>query len=97
MNTCHVVSIRFGLVLSLMMVSFQVALGAPGDQATKAGASAQPFQAAGTAAAGAVEDSLKACLARIPKEATAGQRMIAEQSCQRDETGRRAIDAVPGR
>lgn len=32
-------------------------------------------------ASGAVEDTLKLCLARIPKEASAGQRLLAEQSC----------------
>ena len=44
-------------------------------------------------AAGSVEDSLRACLARIPNEATAGQRMIAEQSCQRDEADRAPFQA----
>ena len=52
---------------------------------------------AGIAASGSVEDTLKACLARIPTDATAGQRMIAEQSCQRDEATRQPIQAVPGR
>jgi hypothetical protein len=33
-------------------------------------------------ASGAVEDTLKLCLARIPKDASAGQRLLAEQSCQ---------------
>ena len=33
-------------------------------------------------ASGAVEDSLKLCLARIPKDASVGQRLLAEQSCQ---------------
>jgi len=32
-------------------------------------------------ASGAVEDTLKLCLARIPKDASAGQRLLAEQSC----------------
>jgi hypothetical protein len=40
-------------------------------------------------AAGAVEDSLNACLARIPKDATAGQKMLAEESCRRDQAARR--------
>ncbi|MBM4124763.1 MAG: hypothetical protein FJ246_07420 [Nitrospira sp.] len=40
-------------------------------------------------AAGAVEDSLKACLARIPGNASSGQRMVAEQSCQRDQGDRK--------
>ena len=49
------------------------------------------------AAAGAVEDSLTICLARIPQVSTPGQRLIAEQSCQRDESGRASMQAVPGR
>jgi hypothetical protein len=47
-------------------------------------------------AAGAVEDTLKACMARIPKDATIGQRMTAEQSCGRDERDRNPFLAVPG-
>jgi hypothetical protein len=37
------------------------------------------------ASAGTQGDSLEACLARIPKDATDGQRMLAEESCQRDQ------------
>lgn len=48
-------------------------------------------------AAGSVEDSLQACLARIPKDATGGQRMIAEQSCRRDEQDRKPFQATGGR
>ena len=40
-------------------------------------------------AAGAVEDSLNACQARIPTDASAGQRMLAEESCRRDQANRR--------
>ena len=47
-------------------------------------------------AAGAVEDTLKACMARIPKDASIGQRMIAEQGCGRDERDRKPFEAVPG-
>lgn len=39
----------------------------------------------GRASAGTQGDSLEACLARIPEDATAGQRMLAEESCQRDQ------------
>jgi hypothetical protein len=35
-------------------------------------------------------------MGRIPADASAGQRMMAEQSCQRDEQGRKAILSVPG-
>jgi hypothetical protein len=40
-------------------------------------------------AAGAVEDSLNACLARIPTNASAGQKMMAEETCRRDQAIRR--------
>jgi len=42
-------------------------------------------------AADAVEDSLKACLARIPAVASAGQRMMAEQTCAGEEGVRKSI------
>ncbi len=48
-------------------------------------------------AAGSSEDSLKNCLARIPKDSTGGQRMIAEQSCRRDEGDRKPFLATGGR
>ena len=47
-------------------------------------------------AAGSVEDTLQACMARIPKDASIGQRMIAEQSCGRDESDRKPVQAIPG-
>lgn len=62
-------------------------------------ASAPPTQSEGRSivASGAVEDSTQACLARIPKVATSGQRMIAEDSCKRDQSSRQSIHDVPGR
>jgi hypothetical protein len=47
-------------------------------------------------AAGASEDSLLACLARIPKDATTGQRLMADQSCRRDEGDRKPFQASLG-
>ena len=41
-------------------------------------------------------DSLAACLARIPESASAGQRMIATGTCERDAANRNPIDVVPG-
>lgn len=38
------------------------------------------------ASAGTQGDSLEACLVRIPGDATVGQRMLAEESCKRDQT-----------
>ena len=37
------------------------------------------------ASAGTQGDSLKACMARIPTDATSGQRMLAEETCARDQ------------
>ena len=48
------------------------------------------------AASGTEGDTLQACMAGIPQDASAGLRMIAEQSCDRDEENRKAILSVPG-
>ena len=40
-------------------------------------------------AAGTAGDSLEACMARIPKDASVGQRMLAEESCKRDQANQR--------
>ena len=46
-------------------------------------------------ASGAVEDTLKACLARIPDMASEEQRMLAEQSCHRQEVVRKTNQGPP--
>ena len=46
-------------------------------------------------ASGAVGDTLVACLASIPADATAGQRLLAEQSCEGAEETRKRIQAAP--
>ena len=40
----------------------------------------------GRVSSGTQGDSLEACMARIPSDATEGQRMLAEDSCQRDQS-----------
>jgi hypothetical protein len=50
----------------------------------------------GDLAVGSPEDTLRACMARIPTDASIGQLMIAEQSCWRDENERKPAQAVPG-
>ncbi len=50
----------------------------------------------GDIAAGSVEDTIRACMGRIPKDASIGQVMIAEQSCWRDENERKPVQAIPG-
>ena len=47
-------------------------------------------------AAGSLEDSLHACLARIPKNATPRQKRLAEQACRRAEADRAPVQVVDG-
>ena len=54
-----------------------------------------PMVELGVMASGAAEDTLKACMARIPNLASAGQRMLAEQSCVGDEQVRNALRSAP--
>ena len=89
---CAILSGAFTL-LSGILVAPALAAGPSQDTSVLPKASA----GGNSLAAGSVEDSLKACLARIPNDATSGQRMIAEQGCQRDESDRKPMQAVPGR
>jgi len=41
-------------------------------------------------------DTLKACLARIPCDASKGQLQLATLSCERDQKARASIKLVPG-
>ena len=97
MNT-HSVIIRTILIAVLALIPWIAAPSA--EAAGKAPkASAPPTQSEGrsSVASGASEDSQQACLARIPKDATAGQRMIAEHSCRRDQESRQSFEDAPGR
>ena len=48
----------------------------------------QPNSSKNRIAAGVEEETLDTCLAGIPQDATAGQRMLAEQTCRRNFAGR---------
>ncbi|MBH0180889.1 MAG: hypothetical protein HP490_04220 [Nitrospira sp.] len=54
-----------------------------------------PVEEGNALASGAAEDTLKACLARIPKVASVGQGMLAEQTCTGEDETRKAIGAAP--
>ena len=54
-----------------------------------------PLAERGVMASGAVEDTLKACMARIPAFASAGQRMLAEQSCASADEVRKTLRSAP--
>ncbi|MFM8552505.1 MAG: hypothetical protein ACKOCD_09430 [Nitrospiraceae bacterium] len=87
-----------GLIVGCAEMSEQEtgqASGGTGSSVSSAGAVA--VTGIGARAAGAVGDTLQFCQDRIPEGASAGQRMLAEQSCTRDQGDRRLIQAVPGR
>lgn len=90
--------IRQSVLLSsfLVLVAFwpTLSIGAA-DQSVKGAMILAPNEALGTVASGAVEDTQKACLARIPDMATAGQRMLAEQNCKAEETSRKSLSLSP--
>ena len=67
-----------------------------GDQQLKGAVIVPPKDRLGDVSPGAAEDTLKACLARIPEQATVGQRMMAEQSCQREEAIRQTYQGTRG-
>ena len=85
----HAIATHIIIVASLALMPL---IAAPSAEAAgkKPTASAPPTQSEGrtTVASGAVEDSQAACLKRIPQNATAGQRMLAEDSCKRDQSSR---------
>ena len=94
-HTCFRYSIIAGAFL--FAAGFSASPGLTADKASTVSSKPTPPTASTLQAAGSVEDSLQACLARIPKDATAGQRMIAEQSCRRDEGDRKPFQATGGR
>ena len=96
MRTFRIHVLNVLLALGLLLASCATQGTAPG--AGSSSGSTQPAAIAqGDYAYGTAGDTLNACLGRIPSGATAGQRMLAERSCQRDEEVRKPIQAVPGK
>jgi hypothetical protein len=82
------------LIASLLLSMEEIARATqPVDQPLAA--TSEALSTESDAASGAVEDTLKSCITRIPKDASIGQRMIAVESCQRDDVDRKPIQAVP--
>jgi hypothetical protein len=78
----------FGFIALLgLMVGGCASEGTTGSSGT--GSAAATATGINRVASGAVEDTSSACLARIPKDATAGQKMLAEETCRRDQAARR--------
>ena len=78
----------FGVIALLgVMVGGCASEGAMGSADT--GSASATTKGINRVASGAVEDSLAACMGRIPDDASAGQKMLAEESCRRDQAVRR--------
>ena len=89
------------LIDGLFLVSLFVIVSSPSavlyaeDKSSKQPTSRGPNEDLNTMAANAIDDTLKACLARIPQLATPGQRLLAEQNCRGEEKARQATQATP--
>ena len=102
----HLQTLRFLLCSSILLLasSFSPFSTHAEDQRSKQEQDKQPKGALivpptdrfGDVAPGAAEDTFKACLASIPEQATVGQRMLAEQTCEREEAIRRTYQGIRG-
>jgi hypothetical protein len=88
MSMCSVMAL-VGLLVGGCATDGSMGASGSGSTSSGSGATFGTTKNIERVAAGAVEDSLNACMARIPKDASAGQRMLAEESCRRDQANRR--------
>ncbi len=98
MRTCtrrkHVAVVSLTvLVAALSIWSTQPAQAA--DPLVKGAIHPAPVGEVSVPASGAEGDSLKTCMARIPKVASVGQRMLAKQTCAGEEETRKVIRSAP--
>jgi predicted alpha/beta hydrolase family esterase len=84
------------LLLSALLISPAAVLTAQAaDGQVKGATLVAPANERNAMASGAVEDTLKACLGRIPLNASAGQRLLAEQSCAGEHETRQVVPSAP--
>ena len=82
--------------VSLMLnASWSIPLAHTAEQPVKETTRRAPTADLNTVAPNSVDDTLKACLARIPEVATAGQRLLAEQNCRGEGQARQEALATP--
>src|SRR5687768_18060029 len=83
------------LVLLLFIVSWWTVSVYAAESAIKETTNTRQKDDLNAMAANSIDDTLKTCLARIPKVATSGPRLLAERSCQGEEKARQATQATP--
>jgi hypothetical protein len=87
---------RIVILTSLVLISWVPALATQAADEPSGGS--PPVVLTGEPAGMAAdtpEDTLKACFARIPKDGSDGQRMLAQQSCEQDEGTRKVSQDAP--
>ena len=95
MKTIQFIKCTIGAVSFMVAIAFVPAPAQAADRQSANGVHGPAAITEPDMAAGAVEDTIQACMARIPKDASIGQRMIAEQGCWRDESDRKPFQSVP--
>jgi hypothetical protein len=93
MNCLHLRSYNLIVGLGLCISATLPISGEAADSMTKKPAAPVAAVSQSSTAAGAVDDTLKACMTRIPKDASFGQRLLAEQSCARDDNDRKPFQS----
>ena len=87
----------FGAIMLVALISGCAGTGGTGGSGGGSSSRASEVPDGARVSTGTQGDTLEACLARIPSDATEGQRMLAEGSCHRDAKNQMPIDVVPGK
>ena len=89
--------IRHVFVMSLPVVIalWSIPLANAAEQPVKETTPRAPTTDLNSVAANSTDDTLKACLARIPEGASAGQRLLADQNCRGEERTRQETQVTP--
>ena len=86
----HVFVMSLPVVIALWSIPLANAAEQPVKETPRA-----PATDLNSVAANSTDDTLKACLARIPEGASAGQRLLADQNCRGEERTRQEMQASP--
>lgn len=95
MGISTIIHRAFFVSLLILMASGSIPLANAAEQPVKETTHRAPPPDQNTVAADSVDDTLKACLARIPEGGTPGQRLLAEQNCQGKERARQETQVTP--
>ena len=95
MEKSTIINRVFLMSLLMFTASWLIPLAHAAEQSTKETMHRAPTVDLNTVAANSVQDTLKACLTRIPDDATIGQRLLAEQNCRGEERARQEAEVTP--